>query len=355
MITVLGWPLGTPDDLNPYVRLMYRRFVPPDVALLAYRPLMRRVPEADLFHIQWAEGIFEGRGGTIPFVALAKALRVLATADAVRRRGGAVVLTAHNLMPHGTLSAWQRRLYAWYVDALLGRVDLIIALTARGLTLFRDHYPRAAPIAAEVIPHPHYRESYVSTISRPDARAAFRLAPAATVIGIIGSIRASKGIPDAISIFRRVAHADEMLLVAGECVDEALWRQVQDVAAQDPRIVIRRGRLSDAEVAAAFAAIDICLIHQQGTLNSGTAMMALSMDTPVVAPAVGSLPELARTVGGQWMALAAIDADDAEYRAAFDATATARGRHCDALDAFAPDELSQRMLESFIYLARRTL
>ncbi|RYF36113.1 MAG: hypothetical protein EOO38_28140, partial [Cytophagaceae bacterium] len=224
MIRVLAWPIGSAHDLNPYVTLMYSWFVPPAATLIAYRPLMRHVPEADVFHVQWPEGIFEGKGGKIQLVAMAKAWRVISTADKIRRGGGRVVLTAHNLTPHAALPRWQKRLYDRYFLSLLKRVDLIVALTNEALTLFRATYPVIAKTAAEVVPHPHYRQCYTATLSGADARTRWGLPRDGTVMGMIGSIRPSKSVPEAIKRFKGVSREGESLLVAGECSSEAEWK-----------------------------------------------------------------------------------------------------------------------------------
>jgi hypothetical protein len=59
--------------------------------------------------------------------------------------------------------------------------------------------------------------------------------------------------------------------------------------------------LSPAGLSEAFAAVDAVLINQQTTLNSGTLLLALSMNRPVIAPACGSVGELAEQLGGAWI------------------------------------------------------
>jgi hypothetical protein len=108
-----------------------------------------------------------------------------------------------------------------------------------------------------------------------------------------------------------------------------------------------RGRLSDEDMAKAFAAIDICLINQASTLNSGTALLALSMDTPVIAPEVGTLPELAQAVGPAWMALMEPPLGGAGLRRALDRLAGPRPARCAPLDRLSPEVLSLQLLEAF--------
>jgi len=353
-LAVLAWPEGAEHELNPYVRMMYRAFVPPAARILAFKPLMRRVPAADVFHLQWPESIVLGAGGGIPPLVMLKARRVLRTADRVRRHGGIVALTAHNVESPITMVGWQRRLCDAFLPRLLARTDLLIGLSQSGLALFRDAYPRAAAIEGRIVPHPHYRDSYRQAPDAAGARRDFGLAETRRVIGMLGSLRPSKRVPEAIAAFRDIARPGERLLVAGACEDADLWRDIAGAATGDPRVHVVRGRLSDADLARAFAAIDVCLINQASTLNSGTALLSLSFDTPVAAPAVGALPELAAMVGSGWMSLMPVPLSPGDLRAALDALDQPRGGRCEALDRLAPDILSAELLGVFRdVLARR--
>jgi hypothetical protein len=63
-----------------------------------YRPLPA---DAQILHVHWPERIFWGRvSGVHPFLSSLFARRMLSAADAIHRRGGFVVWTAHNIMPH---------------------------------------------------------------------------------------------------------------------------------------------------------------------------------------------------------------------------------------------------------------
>lgn len=342
-LRVLAWPAGSADDLNPYVRLMFSAFVPSRAHILRFTPLMRRVPQADIFHIQWPEALFDGRGGRHRALAYLKAWRILRTARRIRERGGAVALTVHNLNPHARLHGWQARLWPRFHTALLTRTDLLIGLTPAGLDQFVDANPAAAGARRCVIPHPHYRTAYAAT-QQADARRALGLPVEGIVIGILGSLRPGKGTPAAIAAFRGTTGA-RSLLIAGGCEDDH-WRAIEQAAAGDPRIILRRGRLSDAEMAMATSAIDIMLLNQEATLNSGSALLALSLDRRLIAPGVGGIPELRAFAGEAHVATFEPPLSPTSLNAAILALEAQQPSRCTALDALDPQMLSERMLHA---------
>lgn len=308
---------------------------------------MRKVPVADIFHLQWPEGIFEGRLGAVQAAAMLKAYRVLRVARKVRARGGAVVLTAHNLAPHRTLLRWQSALYGRFHRRLMRQIDLLVGLSATGLDQFVARHPDVGRALRVVVPHPHYRNEYPSKLGREDARREMALPVAPLLIGMIGAVRRSKNIPQAVTAFREIARADEAMLVAGACDDDLHWAEIIAAADGDPRIHLLRGHLGKTEMAGAIRATDICLINQSGTLNSGTALLALSLDRPLIAPAVGALPELQDFAGPEWLQLVSAPLRSADLRAAIDQLRTGSRDHCTSLDRLDPFILSGQLMKRF--------
>jgi beta-1,4-mannosyltransferase len=299
-VNILAWPLGRASDLNPYVSLMYGAMRAPRAFVMAFEPKRVSTAPADVFHIQWPETIFEGRGGKILPVAAWKARCVLATASKIKQLGGKVVLTIHNATPHANLSAGQKLLWTWYFGALLDQTDHLIGLSATSIQTFVAANPRAHGIATTEIQHPHYRTVYQS-VPQACARAATGLPAQGRLIGILGTIRPSKRVPEAITIFRQL-RSDDSLLIWGQA-DDLVWAQVVAAATGSDRVILRRGTMSDDELSTAISAVDAVLINQAATLNSGTALLALSLGRRVIAPAVGSLVWLRQLAGSAWVRL----------------------------------------------------
>jgi glycosyltransferase involved in cell wall biosynthesis len=65
-----------------------------------------------------------------------------------------------------------------------------------------------------------------------------------------------------------------------------------------------------------FRAADLVVLPYRETLNSGTAMLALSFDRPVLAPALGALSELGTEVGEDWVRTYTGDLNSSELQAA---------------------------------------
>lgn len=348
MLNVLAWPAPTPYDVNPYLNLIYCAFVPPRARLLRFTPLMRHLPKADVFQIHWPEGIFKGRASRFPGVARLKAWRVLRTIDYIRSQGGLAVLTLHNSKPHARLSPTKQKLYDRFMASLAGRTDLFVALTNESLRHFQAGRASADRAAAIVIQHPHYRDVYPKPCDQAEARPQFGLPVDRRVVGLLGSVRRSKCVAAAITRFRSAATASDLLLVAGSCPEANLWSEIVAARDGDERVILRPGHLTDTELATAFSAIDICFVSQPDILNSGMAILSLSLDRPVVAFASGSMPGLRDMVGPKWMQLlddegaAPIDLADA-----MDALSGAKGQRCLPLDTLAPARLSRKLLSAF--------
>lgn len=341
-LRILAWPAGQTSEQNPYVRMMYEAFRTPDIELLSFTPLMPQVPAADVFHVHWPEGIFEGRAGSSSLVALMKAVRVLASVRRIRQEKGIFVLTAHNIAPHAKLNSVQRMIWKLYFSRLLMKVDVIISLSSNAMDEFYTAHRSSNKSQGIIIPHPHYRSEY-EEISKERARAHFQLGPE-LILGIIGTLRPSKGVAEAIKAFRKCRKGDERLLIMGAC-DEDYRVRLEAEISNDRHITFLPGELSKEDFEIAVSAIDIYLINQSGTLNSGTALLALSLNRRLIAPKVGSLMELRDKVGDGWVSLFKSPLNSSELRSHIDNLCEQSSDECD-LDAFDPIQLSKSLLNS---------
>lgn len=349
-LRILAWPPGSPSDQNPYVSMMYSAFTPDKAKIIPFTPLMSRIPDADIFHIQWPESIFEGRGGNSLILATAKAFRIIATAKRLRARGGSVVLTAHNLRPHARMTPLMAMLWRRFHSALLDQLDLIIGLSQTSLKLFLQMHPKARSVETSIIVHPHYCDAYPRA-DRAAARKRFGVGKD-KLIGVVGSLRPSKNVLETIQVFREAASERERLLVAGAC-EPGYEHNLKIAIEDDLRIIFRPKPLSNEQMAEAFAAIDLCLINQHGTLNSGTALLSLSQKRPIAAPDVGALQDLKQFFGEQWIHLFTPPLNYHDLRLIFDKISDEYENIDDKFDSISPLRLSTMMLDKFYQLMRR--
>ena len=301
-LRVLAWPGPSQSQSNPYTSLVYGEFEKAGLAISPYSIWTFHGSRADIFHIHWPEAILWGRlARHVPLTTELAARRVLNTMDVIRRNGGAVVWTAHNVSPHALSSQYHERVWERFFPEFRRKVDALIGLTSRSLDLICDAYPDLRQCSRFVVPHPHYRTVYPVQPSPADARAAIGLAQGHFVLAMIGTIRRGKGVTQAIQVFRKVRKENEVLFISGQCADAELAADIQSAAGKDPSVIFQNRYLPDAELVRSFAAADAVLINQSATLNSGTLLLALSMNRPTIAPAKGSIVELAESVGAGWI------------------------------------------------------
>jgi beta-1,4-mannosyltransferase len=304
---VLAEPGFGVRDLNPYTWLLYRHMAA-DVLDFSYpRALIRRY---DVLHIHWPEWELN----VIPSAARAAArLRMkLFTIDFVRARGTKVVWTAHNLSAHdGRHPELERRFW----PAFTRRLDGYIALSESGRAAALERFDCLKRIPGYVIPHGHYRGEYPDD-SNENARAALGIEAAARVILFFGQVRLYKNLPELIRAFRAMPDEHVVLCIAGRPKTEALGREIQSLAASDPRIHLHLSWVPPERIQFFFRAADLVVLPFRDILNSGSALLALSFNRPILVPNLGAMSELRSSVGSEWVRTYAGAIDAAELASA---------------------------------------
>ena len=345
---VLAWPGPSRSQNNPYTALVYGEFEKAGVAIAPYSMWTLRGSRAGIFHVHWPEAILWGRlARYAPITMELAAHRVLGTMDAIRRSGGAVVWTAHNVSPHVLSSPYHARVWDRFFPKFRRKVDALIGLTSRSLDLLCDAYPDLRHCNRFVVPHPHYRTVYPTQPSPADARAAIGLAQDRFVLAMIGTIRRGKGVAQAVQIFRKIRKESEVLFIAGQCPDTELAADIHKTIGNDASVIFRNQYLPDEELVRSFAAADAILINQSATLNSGTLLLALSMNRPTIAPAKGSIIDLAETIGARWISTFRDEIGPDALRDCLDAIQSHEQSGQAPLDRFDPATVSRATMAVF--------
>jgi glycosyltransferase involved in cell wall biosynthesis len=140
-------------------------------------------------------------------------------------------------------------------------------------------------------------------ITPSSARQVFQFEPNECVVGCIGAIRPYKNVPLLISCFRAIKDPTASLIIAGKCAIESHLAEIKAAIGDDPRIQTKFEILTDAEMQLFTMACDLIVLPYKDILNSGSLLYALSCNRRVLAPKLGSLPELQRDVGADWVNL----------------------------------------------------
>ncbi|MGD8394528.1 MAG: glycosyltransferase [Candidatus Eiseniibacteriota bacterium] len=280
---------------NPYAELLARAVTAAGAEVVdpgrpGWRWLWSARRRVDVLHLHWLHVFYRRDDASRKSVVLALCFaKMLLFA---RLLGYRLVWTMHNAQPH---------------DSPTPLADHIAHLAAMNLSEVVIHCEAARPLlrgrklfgGVHAIPHGSYEGVYPDTVRRPEARVRLGLADDRVVFLAFGLIRGYKGIRRLVESFASMARGTPRgdratLLVVGrprEAVDreavEALRAAYRDV---DVRWCL--DYVPDAMVQVYMRAADYAVAAFERILVSGSAILALSFGLPLVAPRLGSLPEL---------------------------------------------------------------
>jgi beta-1,4-mannosyltransferase len=290
----LIFPDNGPKISNPYCELLYRNMEQFGASTQGFTPLRAIFGEYEIFHLHWPE-YYLAQSAAKAFIGT---VGLLFSIMWMRLRGTRIIWTAHNLHSHKLLYPGAER---WFWNRLMPMLDGFIALTEFSVLQVRAEFPMLRSIPAFVVPHGDYRGSYPKTVSGAEARRKLGISTDQSVALFFGGIFAYKNVPHLIDTFLRADLRDAVLLVAGAPSSAQEGHELTELAKYDSRIQLHLRRIPDDEVQNFFAAADLAVLPFREILNSGSAVLALSFDRPVLVPALGSMPELRTRVGGDWV------------------------------------------------------
>lgn len=226
----------------------------------ARREIARAAP--DLLVIQWWHPFF----GPV----------TRSLARSARRAGARIVCVCHNAQPH------ERFPFArWLTARALADADLILAMSASVRDAVIDLAPRAQVVTLEHPPNLALRAARAARTSTQPSLLFF------------GTVRAYKGLDDLLEALPAVrAHIPIRLTVAGGFFgSEQRYRAIVRRLGLEDVVDLRPGYVLDGDVEALFAEADLLVLPYRSASQSGIVALAALTGTPVVATAVGGLPE----------------------------------------------------------------
>jgi beta-1,4-mannosyltransferase len=231
----------------------------------------------DILHVHWPDHLTERRGAVNTAFRRLMYLLLL-----IRIRLGRPVLvrTLHNVEPH---------------EARRGLEQALLRLTDRWtsayVTMLADTpLPSAAPSA--LIPQGHYRTLY-DDLDVPESEPG--------VLLFFGNLRAYKGVPALLDAFQATTDDRLRLRVVGRAVDREIGESVERACRHDDRISAELGWVSHEQLATEIGRAELVVLPYLAMHNSGTVIVALSLDRPVLVPTDHSTLALSAEVGAGWV------------------------------------------------------
>ncbi|MFO1155096.1 MAG: glycosyltransferase [Rhodospirillales bacterium] len=330
---------------NPYNDLLYTAIREAGAEVREYASWPLILSDWDILHIHWPESLLETKSW---LHARWSEIKYLSLLDRARRKGTRIVWTVHDLKPHDLVFPELERRF-W--QAVLDRIDGVIGLTRTGLDLAHQRFPHLASRPSFVVPHGHYRDRYPNDIDKAEARRRLRVAGEATVITYFGQIRPYKNVPRLIASVREL-EKPVTLFVCGRLSKRVdMTEELVQAAGGDPRIRLEIRFIADEDVQLYLNAADLLVFPYRDILNSGSALLGLSFDRPVLVPKLGALGELRDAVGADWVRTYDGDLDAAVLASALDwAGGSTRGSA--PLAGFGWDAIARQTLAAFGEIAR---
>lgn len=293
-LRVLARPAAS--GINPYTNILYENVRRAGLRVDNYGPLRALVGRYDIFHVHWPESVFNHGLWSARLTTSA----LLFNMKSLKRRGTKLLWTVHNLRAHD-----QRfpREEAEFWRAFIPELDGYFILSESGKEAALAQFSGLRSTPSFVIPHPHYRGCYPDHLSRAEAQAKLGLPAGIRVLLFVGTIADYKNVQGLIDAFRALRGDNLRLVIAGRARSDQVWQGVKQKADLDARILLFRGHVPDAQLQDYLRAANLVVLPYQEILNSGSAILALSFDRPVLMPLLGAAADLGRLLGDAWVSL----------------------------------------------------
>jgi len=291
---VLGHPAWANASRNPYNALLASGLVRLGCEVTDLTLSRALFGRADIVHLHWPQAVLNEPAHR----AVRRALLLLLMLVAQRLRGAEIVWTVHNVHSHERRLPRAERLFMGLIARLL---TSLIFLNPHSRMELEEEYPRTRRLRSSLIPHGLYEDAYPPMPDRTAARARFGLEQDATVVGLVGSLKAYKGIERFVESLASLPPGKITGFIAGgfaDCAYGDLVRSAVDRAERSGRTIrLVEGHLNETDLVAALSACDVLALPYSSESNSGLAILAAERGVPMLLADTKPLRELVAEIG----------------------------------------------------------
>jgi len=285
---------------NPYMSLLTEALREQGVTVLTpalplFFPLTRtvlRTPEADVLAVDWVYDYYSisvADNDALDVVAsVLRAAALLVDLLVVSLLSVAVVWTVHNERHHeGKFPRTERVVN----ETLFAVADAVTVKCHAAAETLAETYTLPSAAELHVVPDGSYVSAYENEVSATAAREELSIPEDAFVYLFFGLIREYKGVPELIEAFGALKAPEAELWIVGNPHTDELAREIDTLAAGTPGVETVFEFVPDERIQYYMTAADVFALPYRRVLNSGSAHLGLSYGLPIVAPALGCLPE----------------------------------------------------------------
>lgn len=218
-----------------------------------------------------------------------KYVRMCITFDLIKLKGGKIIWTMHNKLPHGKAN---RKYKVKLMKKIARRASVVVIHCADSVKPLKELYPHIKDDKIRFINHPSYIGSYPA--ANADIRGRLSISEEDKVFLFVGSVRRYKNIETLITAFKGTEHNGIKLVIAGKPESDEYAASLLFLAGEDKDIIFESRFIPDEEISGYLSAADISVLPYdiENVLNSGSVYMSFSYKTTVICPAIGTINQL---------------------------------------------------------------
>ena len=243
--------------------------------------LLKQALHHDLLHIV--------QQGPVPTLDSAQAAKRLANLQAARLLGLKIIVTVSEAPDPQRAQSLPRRLLN---DWLMTHAERLVCPSLEARRVLRERYPELLEARFTHIPPHNFDTYFPRQISRRDSRTRLGLSPRGRVFIAFGGVHPYKGLGELIPLFGRYPLNAHSLIVAGQPSNAQYAATIEALCKNYDNVYPFLRYIERDEAQYYLQAADIFVMPYKNVPGSSSVMLALSFAKPVVAPAIGAIPDL---------------------------------------------------------------
>ncbi|CAD5933417.1 Low-salt glycan biosynthesis hexosyltransferase Agl9 [Planktothrix tepida] len=258
---------------------------------LNYFPILRgalkhNFRSVNIVHLHWLEFYIKAPK---KFPKLLVCLKFLLDIILVRMLGLKIVWTVHNQFSHDDsfpeLERWTRGILSWLVDGIIFHSYSSLKLVDRVCNFNKKK--------SIIIPHGHYRDVYDVPINSSESRKRLGLPLAGRIYMNIGYLKPYKKIEKLITIWKNNQDffTDDTLVIVGKPVNKSYYLELEELSKNIPGLILIPEFVEPHNIPTFLSAADVIVFPFEKILTSGSLILAMSYNKPIIAPDLGGIAE----------------------------------------------------------------